>query len=88
MRNFEDWVLYRIIQIIFIFWLCAGSDDSVDAGVEFDFLLDGEFLRVPLDKHLENRGVSSVSYVSCKSISSFFLYVWLSVCITCIIIQG
>lgn len=57
-------ILKNLNHFHFKILLCAGSDDSVDAGIEFDFLLDGEFLRVPLDKHLENRGVSSVSYVS------------------------
>jgi hypothetical protein len=38
------------------------SDDQVDTkDVAFDFLIDGEFLRLTLDRHLENKGISTVS---------------------------
>jgi hypothetical protein len=51
-------MLWKIINRIILYI----SDDQVDTkDVEFDFLIDGEFLRLTLDRHLENKGISTVS---------------------------
>ena len=51
-------MLWKIINKIILYI----SDDQVDTkDVAFDFLIDGEFLRLTLDRHLENKGISTVS---------------------------
>ncbi|XP_063422297.1 ribosome biogenesis protein wdr12-like [Mytilus trossulus] len=42
--------------------------DGEKTNVDFDFLIDGEFLRLNLDKHLENKGISTESLVDIEYI--------------------
>ena len=44
---------------------CAdvADDDDEHRKVDFDFLIDGEFLRLALGKHLEEKGISSETVV-------------------------